>query len=118
MSITNFYSSITPEYFHQKWHYNLGNQLVHNDLYKQLNPIRTLNDSKPNEYTQTPYYLGLVPQATWVWGNLDYSYKKHHRHYQAHDEWYPDRKNKTLGVKNGGFCDNTKRASKYVSLAG
>lgn len=81
MSIINFYTSVAPEYFQQKWHYNLGNQIVHSDLYKKMNPARQLFDFKPNEYTQMPYFLGLVPQATWVWGNLDYSFKKYHRHY-------------------------------------
>jgi len=33
---------------------------------------------------------------------LDYSLKKHHRLYQAHDDWYPDRKAKTLGNQGGG----------------
>jgi hypothetical protein len=116
MSTVNFYSSITPEYYVQKWHYNLGNKLVHNDIYKKLNPLRANYDFKPNQYTQMPYYLGLVPQFTWVWGNLDYSYRKYHRHFQAHDDWYPDRKNKTLGHKNGGFGDNTRRQSKYMAL--
>ena len=116
MPVTNFYSSITPEYYQQKWHYNLGNQVVHSDIYKKLNPLRANYDFKPNQYTQMPYYLGLVPQFTWVWGNLDYSYRKYHRHFQAHDDWYPDRKNKTLGHKNGGFGDNTRRQSKYMVL--
>lgn len=52
-----------------------------------------------------PFFLGMNPQISWVYGNLDYSFHKYHRHYQAHDEWYPDRKGKTLGHKNGGFCE-------------
>lgn len=65
-----------------------------------------------------PYFLGHIPQLSWVYGNLDYSFNKHHRYYQAHDDWYPDRKAKTLGVKNGGFCDPTGRQSKYMALQG
>jgi len=63
-----------------------------------------------------PYFLGHVPQFSWVYGNLDYSFNKHHRYYQAHDDWYPDRKAKTLGVKNGGFMDPTGKQSKYLTL--
>lgn len=63
-----------------------------------------------------PYFLGHVPQFNWIYGNLDYSFHKHHRHIQAHDDWYPDRKGKTLGVKNGGFCDQSMRNSKYMTL--
>jgi hypothetical protein len=28
-----------------------------------------------------PYFLGHVPQFSWVYGNLDYSFNKYHRHY-------------------------------------
>lgn len=116
MTAINFYSSNFPEYYWQKGHYNLGNKLVHSDLYKKLNPIRARYDYKPNDYSQMPYFLGHVPQFSWVYGNLDYSFNKHHRYYQAHDDWYPDRKAKTLGVKNGGFCDPTGKQSKYLTL--
>jgi hypothetical protein len=47
---------------------------------------------------------------------LDYSFNKYHRHYQAHDDWYPDRKGKSLGFKNGGGCDNSMKISKYMTL--
>jgi hypothetical protein len=41
MSAINFYSSNFPEYYWQKGHYNLGNKVVHSDLYKSLlDPIR------------------------------------------------------------------------------
>lgn len=116
MTTVNFYSSNFPEYLWQKPHYNLGNKIVHSDLYKTLNPIRARYDYKPNDYAQMPYFLGMVPQFSWVYGNLDYSYNKYHRHYQAHDDWYPDRKGKTLGHKNGGFTDKTRKNSKYMSL--
>jgi hypothetical protein len=116
MTSTSFYSSNFPEYYWQKPHYNLGNKLVHSDLYKTLNPIRARYDYKPNDYSQMPYFLGHVPQGTWVYGNLDYSFNKHHRLYQAHDDWYPDRKNKSLGFANGGICDSTKMTSKYMIL--
>jgi len=77
----NFYSSNLPEYYWQKPHYNLGNQVVHSDLYKKLNPVRQRYDYQPNEYTQMPFYMGVVPQFYWLYGNLDYSFKKWHRHY-------------------------------------
>lgn len=64
-----------------------------------------------------PYYLGHVPQVSWVYGNLDYSYNKYHRHYQAHDDWYPDRKNKSLGFKSGGLNEKSRHFSKYMTLA-
>jgi hypothetical protein len=116
MTAINFYSSNFPEYYWQKGHYNLGNKIVHSDLYKSLNPIRARYDYKPNDYSQMPYYLGHVPQTSWVYGNLDYSFNKYHRHYQAHDDWQPDRKAKTLGHKNGGFCENSMKFSKYMTL--
>ena len=63
-----------------------------------------------------PFYLGVVPQFFWLYGNLDYSFNKYHRHYQHHDDWYPDRKNKTLGHKNGGQCSPIMKESKYMTL--
>ena len=81
MTATNFYSSNIPEYYWQKPHYNLGNQIIHSDAYKMLNPIRQRYEYTPNEYTQMPFYLGVVPQFYWLYGNLDYSFKKWHRHY-------------------------------------
>jgi hypothetical protein len=116
MSVINFYSSNLPEYYWQKGHYNLGNKVVHSNLYKMLNPIRARYDYNPNNYSQMPYFLGHVPQLSWVYGNLDYSFNKYHRHYQAHDDWYPDRKAKTLGHKNGGFCEPIMKQSKYMTL--
>lgn len=99
MTQINFYSSNIPEYYWQKGHYNLGNKIIHSDTYKTLNPIRARYDYTPNDYSQMPYFLGHVPQFNWVYGNLDYSFNKYHKHYQAHDDWYPDRKGKTLGTK-------------------
>ena len=116
MTAINFYSSNFPEYFTQKTHYNWGNQVIHSSLYKALNPLRARYDYKPNDYSQMPYFLGHVPQFSWVYGNLDYSFNKYHHHYQAHDDWYPDRKGKTLGHKNGGFCENNMKNSKYMTL--
>lgn len=112
----NFYSSVLPEYYWQKSHYNLGNKIVHSSIYKSLIPIRAKFDYKPNQPTQMPFFLGTVPQFTWVYGNLDYSYNKYHRHYQAHDDWYPDRKNKSLGFKQGGYCQPTGIHTKYMTL--
>lgn len=64
-----------------------------------------------------PFFLGLVPQIHWLYGNLDYSLNKTHRHYQAHDDWYPDRKAKTLGHKQGSMCQPNLKTSKYMTLA-
>lgn len=50
-----------------------------------------------------PFYFGVVPEASWLYGNLDYSFNKHHKHYQVHDEWLPDRKGRTLGDGDGGM---------------
>jgi hypothetical protein len=116
MTAINFYSSNFPEYFWQKPHYNLGNKIVNSNFYKTLNPIRARYDYNGNDYTQMPIYLGVVPQFFWLYGNLDYSFNKYHRHYQAHDDWYPDRKGKTLGHKNGSFCSPTLKQSKYMTL--
>ena len=81
--IFNFYSSALPEYYwHQgKPHYNWGNKFVHSDLYKKLNPLRQNYDVVHGEYTQMPFYFGHIPQLSWVYGNLDYSFNKYHRHY-------------------------------------
>ena len=57
----NFNSSIHPEYFTQKTHYNWGNAVVHSSIYKKLNPIRARYEYEPNEYSQMPWYLGSVP---------------------------------------------------------
>lgn len=81
MSCINFYSSNFPEYFWQKPHYNWGNKVIHSDAYKKLNPIRARYDYAPNDYTQMPSFFGVVPQFYWLYGNLDYSFKKYHRHY-------------------------------------
>jgi hypothetical protein len=83
MSAINFYSSIFTEYYNQerKPHYNFGNKIVHSDLYKKFNFIRARYDYTPNDYSQMPYYLGHIPQVSWVYGNLDYSFNKYHRHY-------------------------------------
>ena len=116
--IFNFYSSALPEYYwHQgKPHYNWGNKFVHSNLYKKLNPLRQNYDVVHGEYTQMPFYFGHIPQTSWVYGNLDYSFKKYHRHYQAHDDWYPDRKNKTLGHKNGSQTNPNMKQSKFMAL--
>lgn len=116
MSIYNFYSSNVPEYYWQKPHYNWGNAVVHSDLYKKINPIRARYDYCANDYTQMPFYLGVVPQFWWLYGNLDYSLNKYHKHYQAHDDWMPDRKNKTLGAKQGGMNQPNMKNSKYMTL--
>lgn len=116
--ITNFYSSFTPEYYvHQgKPHYNLGNKIIHSDLYKKLNPLRMRYEGSTGEEVSMPFYFSHVPQLSWIYGNLDYSFQKHHRHYQAHDDWYPDRKNKTLGTRAGGFNNPNRQASKFLTL--
>jgi hypothetical protein len=98
----NFAASNFPEYYWQKPHYNLGNKIIHSDLYKKLNPLRMTYDWQPHRETFMPWFLGVEPHAWWTYGNLDYSFKKYHRLYQAHDDWYPDRKQKTLGMVGGG----------------
>ena len=48
-----------------------------------------------------PFFFGHIPQLSWVYGNLDYSFHKKHRHIQqGADDWQPDRKGHTLGVKD------------------
>lgn len=83
MSAINFYTNQSPEYFWHagKPHYNLGNAIIHSDVYKRLNPIRGRYEYKPNEYTQMAFFFGEVPQFSWLWGNLDYSFHKYHKHY-------------------------------------
>jgi len=106
---SSFYGSVYTEYYNQKPHYDFANRLLHSNVYKKLNPLRTYYDYQPGKLTQMPTFLGQYPQLSWLYGNLDYSVNKYHRHYQGHDEWYPDRKNKSLGFKQGGFCDPTLR---------
>lgn len=110
------YGSVTTEYLWQKPHYDLANKFLTSKVYKSINPLRTYYDYQPGRLTHQPMFLGHYPVASWLYGNLDYSYAKYHRHYQAHDEWYPDRKNKSLGFKNGGFCDMTMRNPKYIGF--
>ena len=114
--LNNFYSSVTPEYYWQKPHYNLGHKVITSDLYKKINPLRAKYDYNPNEYVQMPFYLGVVPQHWWLYGNLDYNMDKYHKHYQAHDDWVADRKQKTLGAKQGGFNSPVMKNSKYMTL--
>jgi len=85
-------------------------------LYKKLNPLRANYDYVPGEYSQMAFYFGHIPQLSWLWGNLDYTFNKNHRHIQAHDDWYPDRKNKTLFLKNGGQCNLNMKQSKFMTL--
>jgi len=115
--MTSFYHGALPEYYwHQgKPHYNLGNKIVHSSIAK-MNPLRATYHFDPNELTQMPFYFSQVPQLSWLWGNLDFSMNKYHRHYQAHDDWYPDRKNKSLGHKQGGHCNLNGKTSKYMTL--
>lgn len=90
---------------------------MHSDIYKKLNPIRARYDYEPNQYAQMPFFLGVVPQFYWTYGNLDYSFNKYHRHYQAHDDWYADTKCKTLGHKaNGSMTQPNMKNSKYMTL--
>ncbi len=114
--MNNFYSSIVPEYYWQKPHYNLGNKIITSDIYKKVNPIRARYDYNPGDYTQMPFFLGVVPQFHWLYGNLDYNMDKYHKQYQAHDDWLPDRKAKTLGAKNGGFNSPIMKNSKFMTI--
>jgi len=99
----SFYGSRMPEYYEQKWHWDLGNKIAHSSLYKALNPIREVRDyAYGGGDVHMPWYLGRMPQATWVYGTLDYTCNKYHRHIQSHDDWLPDRKMKPLGVLEGG----------------
>lgn len=98
----NFANSNQPTYFWQKPHYNWGNRIVHSEIYKKLNPVRLQYEFNPYTEQAMPFYFGVVPHAFWTYGNLDYSFKKYHRHYQTHDEWHVDRKTKTLGSSGGG----------------
>jgi len=75
------YNSNQQEYFWAKPHYNLANKFVSSGAYKALNPLRTRMDMEPGRRTQLPMYFGTVPQLSWLYGNLDYSYNKYHRHY-------------------------------------
>lgn len=81
MSAVNFYSSNYPEYMWQKPHYNWGNKIIASDIYKKINPLRARYTYEPNDYSQMPFFMGVVPQSYWLYGNLDYSFNKHHRHY-------------------------------------
>lgn len=112
----NFYGSVFPEYYYQKPTYNFGNAIIHSDTYKKLNPLRARYDYNGNDYVQMPFFLGVIPQFYWLYGNLDYSFNKYQRHIQSHDDWYPDRKNKALGHKQGSMCSPIMKNSKYMAL--
>ena len=83
MTTHNFYTANAPEYFWHsgRGHYDLGNMMIHSNFYKKINPLRQLYDYQPGQYTQMPFYFGHIPQTSWVYGNLDYSFQKYHRHY-------------------------------------
>ena len=103
-----FASAQRPEYYWQKPHYNWGNYVVHSEVYKKMfNKIRIHYDWQPAGETQMPFFIGVVPNMFWTYGSIDYSFNKYHRHYQSHDDWYPDRKAKTLGSMEGGPIDKT-----------
>ena len=64
-----------------------------------------------------PVYLNSrIPHQSWLWGNLDYMGNKYHRHYQAHDDWYHDRKNKTLYDKSGSVWEHSTEMSYGCTL--
>ena len=111
------YSSLTAEYFvHEgKPHYNFANKIAHSNFYKTMVPWRTRYENQVGERKPLPVYFGNVPQHTWIYGNLDYSFNKQHRHLQGED-WYPDRKNKSLGSKRGGIKTGNTGVSKYMKL--
>jgi hypothetical protein len=114
--LTGYSMANMPEYYWQKPHYNFFNKILHSDMYKKLNPIRSRYDWNGDNYTQHATFFGVYPTESWVYGSLDYTFSKYHRHYQAHDEWYPDRKNKSLGFTSGGLCDKTLRVPKYMGI--
>lgn len=116
MVLNSFYASNYPEYFYQKPHYDFANKILHSSTYKKMNPLRTYYDFHPERLVAMPTFFSHYPQFSWLYGNLDYSFKKAHKHYQSHDEWYPDRKNKTLGNRQGGFHDKSLRNPKYMIL--
>ena len=71
-----------PEYYWQKPHYDLCNRIVHSKLYKTIfNPIRQRFDYTPEGFSQRPFYMGIEPTSSWLYGHLDYSFNKIHRHY-------------------------------------
>jgi hypothetical protein len=111
-----FYGSVLPEYHYQKPHYDFANKIIYSNLYKKMNPLRTYRDFQTERLAELPKFFGQYPPHSWLYGHLDYSFHKYHRHYQAHDEWYPDRKNKSLGFKQGGFMDPTLRNPKGMTL--
>lgn len=76
------YHSANPEYYYHpgKPHYNLGNKIVHSNMYKKLNPLRQEYGVTIGEHQQMPFFFGHIPQLSWVYGNLDYSFNKYHRH--------------------------------------
>ena len=57
------YHSANPEFYWQqgKPHWKLGNEIVHSDLYKKLNPLRQRYEPHPTDYTQVPFFFGHIP---------------------------------------------------------
>ena len=68
-------------------------------------PFRTQYETRPMQDKSVPLFFGVPPGGVWLYGNLDYTMNKEHKLIQAHDDWYPDRKAKTLGMRNGGLSD-------------
>lgn len=115
--LSNFSGSNRVEYYWSKPHYNLGNKLVHSNFYKTFVPWRSRYEYNPDSISQLPWYFQTVPQESWLYGNIDYNMNKFHKHYQKHDDWYPDRKNKSLGFREGGDCDPLRRNSIGMTIS-
>ena len=81
MTDNNMYGTNLPDYYWNKPHYNLANKFFYSDFYKLINPIRINTIDTPHSEAQLPLYMGTVPNQTWLYGNLDYSFSKYHRHY-------------------------------------
>lgn len=78
----SFYQSNLPEYMWKKPHFDFFNKIVHSDAYKKVVPYHTPFYYQRKEDIDLPTYLnGRVPFKTWVWGNLDYTNEKLHKHY-------------------------------------
>lgn len=51
MSLNNFYNNENEYLVHEgKAHYNLGNKIVHSDMYKKMNPLRQIYEYQPGQY--------------------------------------------------------------------
>jgi len=109
-------SIIIPEYYYQNYHHNFFNQIIHSQLFKMINPLRTQNEVSLYGKRSMPLFFGQIPHTKWQYLSLDYSFDKHNPFNPNDNEMHMDKRNKFLGHLNGGTEDVFGRVPVYLNL--